>query len=155
MYCLPDVFWVMQELHEMIYLFLEEYPVAEDLMPLCSDTHVAIEVHYTHPSPRELKMKGSLFEEWRMQLQQIPFLEEELLVVSRETGLLFHYHRAMAPQSKMWELLKPEVEARQAHRNAQIRHCRVPEEVLEDVAQSPCPWDVAGNILIPKTWLSP
>ena len=58
-------------------------------------------------------------------------------MVSRQTGLSFHYHRAMAPVRKLSELLKPDVEARQAHRNAhQIRHCRVPEEeALEDVAR--------------------
>lgn len=115
----------------MIYLSFQEYPVAEDLMLFCSDSQVAMEVHYTLPPLRELEMKGCLLEERRMQVQQIPFLEEERLVVSRQTRL--------------------SLEARQAQRNPQIRHCRVPEEALEDLSRGllRCLWEFGGNILLP------
>ena len=56
-------------------------------------------------------------------------------MVSRQTRLLFHYHRVMVPERKLSELLKPHGEVRQAHRNNQIRHWRVPEEALEDVSR--------------------
>ena len=135
----------------MIYLSFQEYPVAEDLMLFCSDSQMAMEVHYTLPSLGELEMKGCLLEERRMQVQQIPFLEEERLVVSRQTRLPFHYDGAMAPERKLSELLKPDVEAHQAQRNPQIRHCRVPEEALEDLSRGllRCLWEFGGNILLP------
>lgn len=138
----------------MIYLSFQEYPVAEDLMLFCSDSQVAMETHYTLPPLRELEMKGCLLEEWHMQVQQIPFLEEERLVVSRQTRLSFYYDGAMAPERNLSELLKPDVEARQAHRNPQIpqiRHCRVPEEALEDLSRGlvRCLWEFGGNILLP------
>ena len=69
LYCLPNVFWVMQELHEMICLSFQQYSVAEDRLPFCSDTLVAMEVHYTLRSPQELMMEGSLLDKWRLQLQ--------------------------------------------------------------------------------------
>ena len=69
-------------------------------------------------------------------------------MVSRQTRLPFHYDGAMAPERKLPELLKPDVEAHQAQRNPQIRHCRVPEEALEDLSRGllQCLWEFGGNI---------